>query len=127
MIRSAKSVHWSKKYDAETIRDLKNGKRQLALVVKSYEPPTAESAGLVVHLITANGTKRRQVHRIAIFPDMPFQESKGAAPQRFLIPLEKHSEWLQDSQVDLVVGFDSSSGKFEGGFAEIGFELVGPK
>ena len=126
MIRSAKSVHWSKKYDAETIRDLKNGKRQFALVVKSYEPPTAGSAGLVVHLITANGTKRRQVHRIAIFPDMPFQESKGEAAA-FFDSTQKHSEWLQDSQVDLVVGFDSSSGKFAGGFAEIGFELVGPK
>jgi hypothetical protein len=127
MIRSAKSVRWSKNYDAETIRELKNGQRQLALVVKSYEPPSSGSEGLVVHLVTANGTKRRQIHRIAIFPDMPFRVSDGAAPQRFSIPLEKHSELLEDSQINLEVGFDSSSGKLKGGLAEIDFELVGPK
>lgn len=126
-IRSAKPVRWSEKCDAATLRALKTGRRRLVIVVNAYEPPKSGDRTFVVNLMTGNGKKRREIRRFTIFPDSAFQVSDGAKPQRFQVSLKDHVDSLEDSKIDLEVGFDAKKGKRDGGRAEIEIEFADVK
>lgn len=124
VIRPNHPVRWSKVCDPETLRALGSGRRRLGISVNAYEPPTPGPATFVVTLISAKGAKRVEVDRFEILSNAPFRVSKGAEPQRFLIDLKDHAASLEDSRINLEVGFDERGGKLKGGLAEVSFEFV---
>jgi hypothetical protein len=124
IIQSTKPVRWSSKCDAETRRALQAGRRRLVITVNAYEPPTSGPAILVVYLLTANGTKRQEIDRFGVHPNAPFRASESVEPQRFLISLADYAKLLEDSEIQLEVGFDPSQGQLRGGMAEISIEFV---
>jgi hypothetical protein len=124
IIRPDHPVRWSTKCDREELRALKTGRRRLGISVNAYEPPKPEAEGFVVYLRSANGMKRQEIDRFTLHPSKSFRVANGATPQRFLIDLADVPEPWEDSRLILEVGFDSSSGKLQGGFAEVSFEFV---
>ncbi len=122
-IKASKGVRWSAKYDAETRKALQTGLRRLEITVKAYEPP-AGAATLVVRLLTANGTKSHEVDRFGVHPNAPFRASNAVEPQIFLISLAHIGNLLEENQIRLEVGFDSSQAEVKGGMAELSITIV---
>ena len=110
-------------HDAATLAALRNGTRRVAVVVKSFQPATPAAASLVVSLLTADKSRRREVARIAIHPPRAF--SGKSTPHRFLVSLADHGSLIEDGQpLCFEVGFATSSGAAVGGAADIDIGVV---
>lgn len=124
IIQSTKAVRWSSKIDEETLRALRTGRRRLIITVNAYDPPTSGAAILVVNLLTAKGMKSKEIDRFGVFPNAAFRASEGVEPKRFEFSLAHVAPLLEDSEIHLEIGFDSSQGQFRGGMAEISVKFV---
>ena len=108
-----------------TLRALKLGHQNLAVVVKAFQPTIPPTGTLVVWLLTAPPKKRIELARFALHPLRPFTRSEPRRTQRFLVSLSEQSQLIKDGQpLCLEVGFDPSLGKLEGGLAELEIEVV---
>ena len=124
VIQSAKAVRWSSKCDAETRCGLQSGHRRIVISVTAYEPPQSGSPTLVAYLLTANGTMRQEVGRFSVHPNAPFRISEGAEPHNFLVSLADHAELLEEPDIHLEVGFDSSQADLSGGMAAVSIKFT---
>lgn len=112
-------------HEPTTLRALKQGDQRVVVVVKAFQPVQPPGAGLVVSLLTANKTKRHEITRFAVHPLRAFTAQDSTRHQRFLVSLTEQAGLIEDGQpLCLEVGFDTSSGKLEGGMIEIEIELV---
>jgi|GEM_PF-5160005 len=123
-IRPGHTVRWSKDCDAKTLDELKAGRLRLGITIKAFDPPTPGPTAFVVYSIPSKDAKRQKFAKFGITPNAPFRVSDGAAPQKFLISLQKYVASVKGSKLNVEVGFDEESEKLESGMAEVTFELV---
>jgi hypothetical protein len=123
VIHSSTAARWSTDYDAQTRKALQSGQRRLVVSITDYDPP-AEPTPLVVRLLTGNSPELRELDRFSIHPHAAFKAENGVEPQRFLISLASVAELLEESELRLEIGFDSSNGETRDGRAEISVEIV---
>jgi hypothetical protein len=123
VIRSSTAARWSTNYDAQTRKALQSGQLRLVVSITDYDPP-AEPTRLVVRLLTVKSPEPREVDRFSVHPHAAFKAENGVEPQRFLISLASVAELLEESDLRLEIGFDSSSGDVGDGRAEITVETI---
>lgn len=123
VIHSSTAVRWSTDYDSQTRQALQTGQRRLVVSITAFNPP-AEPTPLVVRLLTAKSLELREIDRFSVHPHAAFKAENGVEPQRFLISLASVAELLDESEVQLEIGFDSSNGEVRDGRAELTVEIV---
>lgn len=105
------------------LRGLREGVQRAVVVVKAFQPPGQGSSGLVVWLLSANGTKRHELTRVAVHPLQAFTTQE--ASQRFWVSLAPVAHLIEDGKpLCIEVGFDTAGGAAGGGMAEIDIELI---
>lgn len=123
IVKSATPVRWFSKLDIPTREALQSGRKRLAITINAYEPPEGVAI-LVVRMLKADGSKPVEIDHFSVHPNAPFKVSDGVEPQSFLISLVGKGNLLEESEVRLEVGFDSSHEDIKGGTAEVAIEIV---
>lgn len=105
------------------LRGLREGVQRAVVVIKAFQPPRQGGSGLVVSLLSANGTKRHELTRVAVHPLQAF--TARDASQRFLVSLAPVAHLIDDGKpLCIEVGFDTAGGTPDGGMAEVDIELA---
>ena len=108
-------------HEAATLAALKSGAKRLAVTVRSYRPAAGASGAIVVFLVAADGTHRREVARFALHPPRGF--GADSEPRRFMVPLERHVATLQQGEPLCVEVGLGAAGKADAA-ADIEVEVV---
>lgn len=127
IVTPKKPAHVCFEYELETLKALRSGTKRIVVAVKAYKPPTINSRGFVVSLLTSEKTNRRLIASFGVHPEKAFDtlspDSKDPE-HRFLISLAGYPALLGDKKTCLEVGFEITEPKPLDGFASIEIKLI---
>jgi hypothetical protein len=81
---------------------------------------------MVVYLTGSEKSRRQEIGRFAIHPNVAFRASGSTEPQRFLFSVADYPRVLEGSILHGEVAFDTSQGPARGARAQISVGFVNP-
>lgn len=115
-------TRYCEQHPPAVLKELRDGSRQVIIVVKAFTPPTVGNSSLTAAFIAPNG-KRYTLGRFAVHPLRAFTSQEPARQQRFSFSLASVKRLIKDDQ-PLCIEVTFASGRAaRTGKVEFGVEL----